>query len=145
MLVGLPASGKSTWTVNNLLLPVLSSDAWVERLAAASNRSYSEAFQEVIKEATRLFEMQVNEYVYSKRSFVWDQTNLTVKSRKGKLDRLRDYEVECHVWEVDDEEHARRIASRPEKVIPAHIMQSMKNTYQRPSLEEGFTNIVIHN
>ena len=144
MLVGLPASGKSTWTENNILLPIASSDAWVEKLAAASGRTYGEAFQDVIKEATRLFDMQLNELIYAKRDFVWDQTNLTVKSRKGKLARLKDYDVECHVWEISDEEHARRIASRPEKVIPAHVMQSMKSTYQQPSFEEGFIDIVIH-
>lgn len=144
MLVGLPATGKSTWTANNILLPIASSDAWVEKLAAAGGRTYSEAFQEVIKEATRLFDMQVNEHIYAKRDFVWDQTNLTVKSRRGKLDRLKGYDVECHVWELTDEEHTRRIASRPEKVIPAHVMQSMKNTYQKPTPEEGFVNIIIH-
>jgi gluconate kinase len=41
----------------------------------------------------------------------------------------------------EPEEHSRRLASRPGKVIPDHVLQSMVSTFEIPTEEEGFDEI----
>lgn len=140
-LVGLPGSGKSTWANTRFLLPIVGTDQWVDRFAEERGQTYNEVFNDVIKEATRLFDMQVNEMIYQKRDFVWDQTNLTAKSRKAKLAKLKDYDISAVVFDIDPDILTQRQAQRPGKIIPAHVLKSMTDNYQVPSLEEGFTRI----
>lgn len=142
-LVGLPGSGKSTWAEQRFLMPIVGTDRWIDKFAEDLGRTYNDVFDSHIKEATRLFDMQINDLVYQGRDFVWDQTNLTVKSRKAKLARLKDYEVSAVVFEIDPEELARRQANRPGKIIPAHVLRSMADNYQRPTVEEGFYRVSI--
>jgi len=140
-LVGLPGSGKSTWAEQRFLMPIVSSDKWVERLAEQLGKTYNEAFDSVIKEATQLFNKEIDALVEARRDFVWDQTNLTVKARAGKLSRLKNYEVIATVFEIEANELERRRAGRPEKTIPAHILKSMADTYQVPTTDEGFMKV----
>ncbi len=55
MLIGVPASGKSTWLKKNMSPDsvIVSSDDHVERLAAMQGKTYNEAFKEVASDATR--------------------------------------------------------------------------------------------
>jgi gluconate kinase len=43
----------------------------------------------------------------------------------------------------DTEELARRLASRPGKNIPDHVMRSMIENFDMPTEDEGFTEIWI--
>ena len=140
-LVGLPGSGKSTWADSRFLLPIVGTDQWIDRFAAELGATYNEVFDSHIKEATRLFDMQINDLVYQGRDFVWDQTNLTVKSRKAKLSRLKGYDVSAVVFDIDPTVLAERQAQRPGKTIPSHVLKSMASSYQEPTLEEGFSRI----
>ena len=74
---------------------------------------------------------------------VWDQTNLTKKSRKQKLSLLPNTytKIGC-VFEIHDyEELSRRRELRKEKIIPLDAIENMKKTFEVPSLEEGFDEI----
>ena len=142
-LVGLPGSGKSTWAEQRFLLPIVGTDRWIDKFAADLGQTYNEVFDSHIKEATRLFNEQVAELVSQGRDFVWDQTNLSVKSRRAKLAQLKNYQVSAVAFEIDPDELARRQANRPGKTIPAHVLRSMTDSYQRPTLEEGFYRVSI--
>lgn len=55
---------------------------------------------------------------------------------------LRDYEHIAVVFATPEkDELERRLASRPGKNIPAHVMQSMINGFDKPTEDEGFTEI----
>jgi tRNA uridine 5-carbamoylmethylation protein Kti12 len=41
----------------------------------------------------------------------------------------------------EPEELARRLASRPGKNIPDHVMRSMIDNFEMPDTEEGFTQV----
>ncbi len=142
-LVGLPGSGKSTWAEQRFLMPIVSSDKWVERLAEQLGKTYNEAFADVIKEATLLFNKEIDALIEARRDFVWDQTNLNVKTRAGKLSRIKGYDIIATVFEIESEELERRRAGRPEKTIPAHILKSMADTYQVPTVDEGFMKVTF--
>jgi gluconate kinase len=55
---------------------------------------------------------------------------------------LPDYEHIAVVFKTPEpEELARRLASRPGKNIPDHVMRSMIDNFEMPDTEEGFTQV----
>jgi len=76
------------------------------------------------------------------KDVIWDQTNLTAKSRAAKLKMLPDYYKIAVVFKTPDaEEHARRLASRPGKSIPEGVLRSMAANLELPTEAEGFQEI----
>ncbi len=145
MLVGVPGSGKSTYIKNNNLGVVLSTDDFIERVADSQNSTYNDVFKSNIKTATSVMNEMLKTAVAEERNIVWDQTNLTVSSRKNKLSRIPDtYKKIAVVFPTpNNEELQRRLNSRPGKTIPYHIMKSMINNLQYPSKDEGFDEVVV--
>jgi gluconate kinase len=55
---------------------------------------------------------------------------------------LPDYEHIAIVFKTPEaDELARRLASRPGKSIPDHVVRSMIDNFEMPSLDEGFTQV----
>lgn len=145
MLIGVPGSGKSTWIKSQdwaQEIPVVSSDAYIDQYAANVGKTYNEVFNEYIKVATRLMENQALICQANHLDIIWDQTNVSSKSRKAKLAMLPDYYKIAVVFKTPEaEEHARRLANRPGKEIPRAVMESMIANLQLPSEDEGFNEI----
>lgn len=150
MFVGLPCAGKSTLREKLVSIfgdeaVIVSSDDYLEAKAAEAGLTYNDVFQDHIKAAdldmySRLGNAQGHPGV---QLFVWDQTNLTPKARKKKLDRFPgDYNKVAVVFECDEKVRQERLMSRPGKVIPSHVDKSMRETYVAPTLGEGFGSIV---
>ena len=145
MLIGLPGCGKSTLAAK-MNLSIISSDYFVEQLAAEKGMTYTEGFDLVIKEATKMMNELLDKTIEEEYSFVWDQTNLSVKSRKGKIDQLKaaGYDVVAHVFNISPEALSARRKSRPEKVIAESIERRMAASFEQPTIEEGFSEIVSY-
>ena len=146
MLIGVPASGKSTWREQNSMdAVVISTDDILERIAAEQGATYNEVFKDNIKLATQLANLMVANAFAADRDVVWDQTNLTRKSRAGKLAQVpENYEKFAVFFPTPDQaEHARRLALRPGKVIPGNILNGMISTVEQPTMDEGFDVIQI--
>jgi predicted kinase len=147
MLIGVPASGKSTWVRKNAGADsvIASSDDYIDAQAAAAGKTYSEVFDQHVKAATQHVEQTVAQAVKLGSDIVWDQTNLTVKSRKTKLAAIPDnYEKIAVVFATpDSNEWRRRLASRPGKTIPNNILLGMQSSMQLPTVDEGFDKIVV--
>jgi len=145
MLIGVPASGKSTWIKDQTWakdIPVVSSDNFVEYHAKRVGKTYNEVFDEYAPIAMRLMDNQVLICQANGTDLIWDQTNTSAKSRAKKLAMLPKYEKIAVVFKTPEpEEHARRLASRLGKSIPEHVMRSMIDNLEMPSEEEGFTEI----
>ena len=146
-LIGVPGAGKSTWIANQEWMkdmPVVSTDNFVEDHAKEVGKTYSEVFDEYMPIAVKLMANQALICQANKLDLIWDQTSTTVKSRKRKFNTLPNYEHIAIVFPTpDDAELARRLANRPGKNIPDHVMRSMIKYFEMPSLEEGFTEIWI--
>jgi gluconate kinase len=73
---------------------------------------------------------------------IWDQTSTTIASRARKFNTLPKYEHIAVVFKTPDaDELARRLASRPGKNIPDHVMRSMIDGFEMPTEDEGFSQI----
>jgi predicted kinase len=144
-LVGVPASGKSTWIKNQEWTAecvVVSTDEFVEAHALEQGKTYSEVFDEYMPTAVKLMADKVVEAREAGKDIIWDQTSTGVKARARKFNMLPDYEHIAVVFKTPEEDElARRLASRPGKNIPDHVMRSMINNFEMPSEEEGFKEI----
>lgn len=144
-LIGVPGSGKSTWLKNQdwaLGLTVASTDNFVEDYAKAQGKTYSEVFDEYMPTAVELMSKVVVHAREHGHDIIWDQTSTTVKSRARKFRMLRDYEHIAVVFTTPDaDELTKRLASRPGKNIPDHVMRSMIDGFEMPTEEEGFKEI----
>jgi predicted kinase len=73
---------------------------------------------------------------------IWDQTSTSWASRRRKFRMLPDYEHIAVVFQTpDEEEHQRRLKSRPGKVIPEAVLWDMVWNFEIPTHEEGFSEI----
>lgn len=155
MLVGLPGSGKSYEAeiiaeslMGNDDLPVyVSTDAVIEIIATAKQKTYNEVFKDTIKYAEEVVDKQVADAFEAGRNVIWDQTNLSVKTRARKLRKVPAgyYKVAVVVLCLDEVEHYRRLQNRPGKIIPDKVIKTMKNSFVFPTYDEGFDHIVtIH-
>lgn len=148
MLIGVPAAGKSTWIANQHFDPentvILSTDKLIDAEAAAKGKTYDQVFQGAIKRATAVMKADLAMAIRDNMDICWDQTNTTVKSRKGKLASFpANYrKVAVFFRTPDDAEHQRRLLSRPGKTIPTAVINSMKAQLEEPQADEGWDEIV---
>jgi predicted kinase len=145
VLVGVPASGKTTWFRNQEWADncyYISTDKHVEAYALAHGRTYSEVFEDYMPTAV---ENMVEEVVRARDGnidIVWDQTSTTVASRRKKFNMLPDYRKIAVVFNTPaPDELAQRLASRPGKVIPQEVVQGMIDNFEMPTEQEGFDEI----
>jgi len=147
MLIGVPASGKSTWVEKNKGdALVISSDYLIEAYAADHGMTYNEVFKEQIKIATAVVKTEAQKAFDLDQDVIWDQTNITKKSRKSKLAMVPKHYHKTAVFFAapPEEEWQRRLNSRPGKSIPSHILDSMVEMLEMPDASEGW-NIVEYN
>lgn len=144
-LIGVPGSGKSTWIQNQtwaLGLTVVSTDAWVEREAERVGKTYSEIFDEYMPKAVEMMAIQVENARDKNLDIIWDQTSVTLASRRRKFNMLKNYEHIAVVFKTPEtQELERRLNGRPGKTIPKYVIESMIKNFDPPTEDEGFTEI----
>ena len=148
VLVGLPGSGKSTWRDANAKdSVVLSTDDYLDRVAAEKGLSYSEVFKQEYKNALTNLNAECVTAVKTRENIVWDQTNMSKNKRRGILGRIPIcYRKVAVLFEVDPDELRVRLDKRAEdtgKVIQDVVIQKMLFSYTPPSVEEGFDEVIV--
>lgn len=155
MLVGVPGSGKSTWIKNlkedmskyaGMDFVVISTDDYIDKKAEQEGKTYTEVFKKYIDEATAVMEQELKGAFVSGRNVIWDQTNLTCKTRAKKLAKVPvTYKKMAIAFCTSDEELERRLKDRAEKTgkfISPEIVNSMKSQLELPSKDEGFDDVM---
>ena len=150
-LVGVPASGKSHWARTKIITYVASTDNIISEVASNYGMTYDEGFKELIGFADKVMWRTINACMMRQLDFTIDRTNLTVKSRKKFIDKLKlhRYEIECWVFPevgseaLPEEEWKRRLSARRGKTIPQEVLDSMVSSYEIPLMSEGFSNIIF--
>ena len=145
MLCGIPTSGKSTYVEKLKKMKywenavVLSTDSYIEEYAKRVGQTYNEVFDDVIPDATRELELEFNMAKDEGKDIIWDQTNLSVKTRRKKLLKLPSYYRRNAVYfEVSLEEALERNKHREGKFIPESILKRMWHQFEIPTRNEDF-------
>ena len=147
-LVGVPAAGKSTWMKNQYWIDdtfVASTDYIIQQIAGMYGFTYDEGFKDLIGFAEKVLWRELELAARDGDTIYIDRTNLTAKGRKKFIDYLKPfgYKFEAVVFATpDQDEWERRLNSRPGKTIPKHVLDSMVNSFQMPTEDEGFSKII---
>lgn len=147
ILVGPTLSGKSTWIRNNYPdVNVISRDEIV--MEVAGTRHYNKAFEIVDQKLVdKVLSERLSGANSTKNSTIVDMTNMTTKRRLQTLRHFGDdfYKVAVIFPILSDEEYEKRNIDRnakENKWIPPTVIKSMINSYQEPTTDEGFDNII---
>jgi predicted kinase len=154
ILVGLPASGKSTARAAAVASGSArdsyhySTDDKIDAYAAELGMTYSEVFTEYASVAGRIADQEVADAIGAGRNVLWDQTNMTAKKRAKILKRFpKEYSRDCicilpPFTQEQEDELQRRLTSRAGKDIPDFVMRSMRQSFELPSTNEGFNRVM---
>lgn len=153
ILVGPPAAGKTTWIQKEFQGEIftVSSDDIIQEIADEEDSTYDEVFAKYAKVAEKMMWEDFDHLVGGDYTpIIVDRTNMSVKSRRKFFERLRNfhkghgYKLHAVVFpKPEDAEYERRLNSRPGKTIPENVIKSMIQSFQMPTLEEGFTTITV--
>ena len=147
VLVGVPASGKTTWINNQNWIDdcvMVSTDEFVEDYAKQCGLTYSEVFDDYMPTAV---ELMLNKVIWARdngKDIIWDQTSCSIATRAKKIRMLSDYCKIAVVFKTPSTvELQERLASRPGKNVPWEVVSDMaqKLEVEPPSKEEGFDEI----
>lgn len=148
LLIGPTLSGKSTWIKNNYTdVNVISRDEIV--MEVAGTRNYNDAFNKVDHRIVdKILAERLTESNSEKLSTIVDMTNMTIRRRKQTLQYFgKDFNKIAIIFPIlsDDEYQRRNIDrnSKENKWIPPGVIKSMINSYQEPTDEEVFDNIIF--
>lgn len=144
-LVGIPTSGKSTFSSNAKYRDYVrvSSDDILQEIAKERQQSYNTIFKANIRFAQIAMMKVLRKAVEENQSLIWDQTNLTKKQRREKLKHIPPHYKKTAVYFVIDLKTAlKRNTQRPGKVIPPEVLEKMIGEFEIPTLEEGFSEVI---
>jgi predicted kinase len=144
-LVGIPTSGKSTFSSNSKYRDYIrvSSDDILQEIAKERQQSYNTVFKGSIRFAQIAMMKVLRKAVQENKSIIWDQTNLTKKQRREKLKHIPTHYKKTAVYFIIPLETAlKRNTERPGKVIPPEILERMIKDYELPTPEEGFDEVI---
>lgn len=141
MLVGLPASGKSTITEElsqNYHASIHSSDELRKRLFGDENK------QEDNNKVFNLLHNEIRTHLKNGYSSIYDATNISYKRRKAFLSELKNIECEkiCVIMATQYEECLKRNQER-ERQVPEHVIKKMYMNWNTPYWYEGWDDIKI--
>jgi len=140
MLIGLPSSGKSTWSSKYMEChentELVSSDAIrAEVFGDVNDQSHN-------PEVFNIVEKRCREALKANKETVLDATNLNRKRRINFIKTMPKCEVKAVVFAIPFEECCKRNAAR-ERVVPQSAMERMYRSFQPPHYVEGFDDIQI--
>lgn len=148
MLVGLPASGKTTHAhemkndyeeVFKQEYIILSSDEVRKDLYGDEN------IQGDSSEVFRILHDKVIDSLKDNISVIYDATNITIKNRKSILDKIKEFSKEnnkeirigCEILATPIDKCIEQNSKR-ERKVPDNVIYSMQSKFQLPLYREGF-------
>ena len=136
MLVGLPGSGKSTYSKTIKDAVIISSDALRKELYG-SEEELGNPFEEMIKRTIAALK--------NEKDVVFDATNLSTKKRRYIVERIKKYAdyKKAIVIATPYTECLKRNAER-ERHVPEEVIKRMYMAFTMPCKQEGFDEVSIH-
>lgn len=146
MLIGLPASGKSTFAKELIEgedgakrddIRYLSSDKIREELYG------DESVQTDPSKVFELMRIRTLDALKEGKHVIYDATNISRKKRKGLLQQLPKEVVKTAVYMATDYGTAKNQNENRDRVVPQGVIDKMYKNFQIPIYSEGWDNIVF--
>lgn len=154
MLCGLPACGKTYWAQKHMeanptkSFVLLGTNAVIDQMKVMNlnrQRNYADRWEELISQATPIFNKLVEIAGKAPRNIILDQTNVYKNARRRKAAAFQEFGTRRCVTIVNDEETlAQRTEKREReegKFVPLEAVGQMRSNFVAPELEDGFTAI----
>lgn len=159
LMIGMPASGKSTFLrkleslINqddNVMLPIESVDDQAEIAAKKLGLNYTDFmdqnYSKVISGYLNNIDNNIQKYTEEGVGFIVDQTLLTKQFRNNRMKNAQNFFKIGISFEIERGELDRRLKDRHEKTgksIPTDVLDRMRGQYERPSILEGFDELIF--
>jgi len=148
MMVGLPASGKSTWVENHVKehpekhYNVISTTAMINKMTVkgeARKKVYKGKWDQVVQKSTRSLQELLRTASQRRRNIIIDQTNVFPNAQTRKARPFEGFQRRCVVVVPSDDDYKARCKAQAEagnKDIPDEAIMEMKANFSLPD-EEG--------
>ena len=141
VLIGLPASGKSTYIKKMKGYEVVSNDHVVEDFAQKKGITYTEAFHQLNKDLVKgKVRKKFDDAVKSGKNIIIDNTSMTKSQRGYYVSNVPpNYKKIAVIFKISDSELRKRLDKRAKetgKVIPDDVIEYMKKNYESPTKGE---------
>jgi tRNA uridine 5-carbamoylmethylation protein Kti12 len=152
-MIGVSGCGKSTYA-NKLRQVICSTDRFIDTYAKVTGVDYKESFDNIqflglFGELNGRFNDDINCAILDNVDFIIDRTNLTIGGRKQLISRVRSIAekygrtiiIRGVSFNIDRKTILDRLIQREKqdgKIIPQDIMNKQFESYQTPTINEGF-------
>ena len=157
IMVGVSGSGKTTWVNSHKEYIACSTDSIIEQLAESMGVSYTEAFDYIQNKkkfdyiTTKFFE-KIHECILNDKDFVIDRTHLKRNVRFSLISELKTFamengkhlELSAVSFELPKNTIFERLKNREKKTgkfIPKEVILEQINSFDIPTIDEGFDTI----
>jgi len=156
-MIGVSGSGKTTWVNAHKEYVACSTDFVIEELADIMGISYTQAFDYIQDKkkfdyiSAKFFE-KIHDCILNDKDFVIDRTHLKRHIRISLINELKSFakehgknlDVSAVSFELPKNTVFERLKNREqknEKSIPKEVILEQINSFDIPTLDEGFTAI----
>jgi len=148
MMIGLPASGKTTW-VNKLVAEnpdkhynVIGTSTLISKMTVEGEprkKNHKGKWDQVIQKATRCLQDMLRVAATRRRNIIIDQTNVYPNAQKRKVRPFEGFQRRAIVIVPSDDEYKSRAKSQEEaecKDVPESAVMEMKANFALPPVED---------
>lgn len=142
VLVGFPASGKSTWCKNVKELKedvqVISRDRIIEDFAFENGITYGQAFFDIDQKAVdKIHNKEIDDALLLNKTIVMDKTHLTFRSRNQYSGKASSKYFKMSIlFNVDENIRNSRNEQRKNKVISDDVLRRMEKQFDIKSIDD---------
>lgn len=147
MMVGLPATGKTTWASEYVAhsgknYDILSTDLILDQMRVNKLRrqgNFKERFDRLMKMGSKTFNELLNIARRKNRNYILDQTNVFERARSRKIGQFREWgrkvAAVC-IPTMDDYAKRQALCAQKNKVVPPDVVANFKKSFTMPTTRE---------
>ena len=156
-MIGVSGSGKTTWVNSHKQYTVCSTDSIIEELASSMGISYTDAFEYIQNKKkfdyiTQKFFEKIRSCILNDDDFIIDRTHLKRNIRISLINELKTIATEngkhLELFAVSFEipnkiifERLKNREKKTQKYIPKKVIYDQINSFNIPTMDEGFNAI----
>ncbi|XP_034156364.2 heterogeneous nuclear ribonucleoprotein U-like protein 1 [Pangasianodon hypophthalmus] len=155
MMVGLPGSGKTTWSIKHSKenpekkFNILGTNAIMDKMKMMGlrrQRNYSGRWDVLISQATQCLNRLIQIAARKKRNYILDQTNVYGSAQRRKMRPFEGFQRKAIVICPTDEDLKERTLKRTDeegKDVPDHAVLEMKANFVLPDAGEFLDEVIF--